>query len=369
MNDDEDPLSFGFLCGRCTEVHYGLPSFGSPRPDGLSADEAARAELSPDQCVLDDARFFVCGMLELPIHGRSETFAWRVWVELAEEDFARISELWEQEGREDEPPHPARLATALPFYTPTTLGLSARLQERPVGERPLVLLEPAAHPLVEEQQKGVAPARVRALCESLFEIVPDRPEVVRAVRAAAVERFGPPDETWEFDASRANPANPPPLPRTEVLVWRADPSDEEDVTTLATFGMSRRAMPGGTLRAEIHMTIRASLSREDEAATARFLAHLACYPFDHRSALDWWHLLSSPGPIPGFPSCSAVLFHPRFVDAGWDCVHEGDQVVHLLNVVPITPDERALLKRGGLNALQDRWAEGEVDLFRDRRAR
>ena len=54
-----------------------------------------------------------------------------VWVEVSEADFWRMDDLWEVEGREQEPAYACRLATALEEYPEPILGVAAALQTRP----------------------------------------------------------------------------------------------------------------------------------------------------------------------------------------------------------------------------------------------
>jgi hypothetical protein len=356
---------FEFLCGSCSRIHRGIPGWTVPLPDALLgvpvAEREDRAVVGPSQCIIDDRLHFMRGNLELPVHGGDEPFTWTVWVAVSKRTFARASALWEEEGREREPPYPGKLANELPTY-PSTLGLRVRLQERPVGERPLLLVE-GSHPLAREQREGLSAERVTELA-SLTPLIPEEPPLVRAVRQATLDRFGPPDSTHSFDG-RA-PSNPGPLPRIDVLVWR--PDGDADMTTFCSVGMSARRMSGGS-RAEVHFTIRAALSAREERAAACFVANAACYPFDHDRALGWWHLISQPGAIPGYPSCSALLLHPRFVPDGWDRVRRGRAEVKLLNLVPITAEERLVVKERGADALLDLWAERAVDVFRDRETR
>lgn len=121
--------------------------------------------LSSDQCIIDDKHFFVVGNLEIPISGSDERFSWDVWVSLSHKNFARACELWEQEGRESEPPYFGWLSTSLLPCYPDTLSLKANVRTRAVGRRPLVELEPTDHPLALEQREGITLARVQEIAE------------------------------------------------------------------------------------------------------------------------------------------------------------------------------------------------------------
>lgn len=159
----------GFHCATCGQHHDALPTtFGAPAPAAWyaipEAEREQRAQLSSDQCVIDGTHYFLFGCLEIPVFDSGEPFTWLTWVTVSEEHFDRTSELWEAEGRESEPPYPARTQSDFP-YEVSTLNLKATLHTQPLGVRPLVLLEPCDHPLAHEQHAGITLDRVRELAE------------------------------------------------------------------------------------------------------------------------------------------------------------------------------------------------------------
>ncbi|MFG6414595.1 DUF2199 domain-containing protein [Roseateles sp. DC23W] len=160
----------GFHCATCGEYHNELPMcLGAPAPPlWNSLSETERGEnsgLSSDQCVIRGEHFFVLGRLLLPVIDGPDSFVWLVWVSLSEASFRRVNELWEQEGRESEPPYFGWLQSALP-YQPTTLSLKTSVQTSPAGERPVVTLEASDHPLFIEQRDGITMARVQEIVEA-----------------------------------------------------------------------------------------------------------------------------------------------------------------------------------------------------------
>lgn len=162
----------GYTCKSCGQFHSDLPlSYGAAAPvywESISPKERRkRGELSSDQCVIDDQHFFVLGRLEIPIIGQPEPFCWLVWVSLSEKSFVRMSELWNIEGREREPPYFGWLSTALPCY-PDTINLKTYVHTRPVGSRPYVELEPTEHLLAVEQRNGITMARVQEIAECIL---------------------------------------------------------------------------------------------------------------------------------------------------------------------------------------------------------
>ncbi|MBY0457703.1 MAG: DUF2199 domain-containing protein, partial [Gemmataceae bacterium] len=117
----------GWRCRCCGEVHDELPMhYGAPAPalwfDIPEAERDRRCQLSSDQCIIDGRHFFIVGNLELSVAGSAERFSWDVWVSLSDRNFARACALWEQAGRESEPPYFGWVSTSLPGY-PETLNL------------------------------------------------------------------------------------------------------------------------------------------------------------------------------------------------------------------------------------------------------
>jgi len=156
-----------YTCSRCGETHRGLPmSYGATAPALWfmipPAERAARAELSSDQCIIDDEYYFLLGGIYVPVRDSDKQFVWLAWVSLGAENFVRAAELWNMHGRESEPPYPGWLASDLPSY-PTTLNLKCEVYTRPPGERPFILLDATDHPLAVEQHGGITLARVREI--------------------------------------------------------------------------------------------------------------------------------------------------------------------------------------------------------------
>lgn len=163
----------GFLCTTCGEIHGSIPiCLGAPVPDlWHSIPEGERADRvyrSSDQCVIDGRHFFILGRILLPVVDDDDSFVWLAWVSLSEANFVRSGELWESEGRETEPPYFGWLQSALPGYTPGTRSLKTNVQTMPLGQRPLITLEPTNHPLAVEQREGITMDRVQQIAEAAF---------------------------------------------------------------------------------------------------------------------------------------------------------------------------------------------------------
>lgn len=152
-------------------------SFVAPAPEYWTEDLADSGEgsLSADQCVINGEWFFVHGLIEIPVVDCDEPFSWGVWVSLSKQSYHRMAELWETQGREQEPPYFGWLSTDLPVYSPTTINLRTHLHTRPVGERPFIEVEPTDHPLAVEQRTGITRARVAEIADILLHGAPPDP--------------------------------------------------------------------------------------------------------------------------------------------------------------------------------------------------
>ena len=159
----------GWRCRCCGEVHGELPMhYGAPAPAMWvaipEAERDMRALLSPDMCLIDERHGFIVGNLEIPVLDSDEHFSWDVWVSLSLPNFKRAFKLWEEPGREAEPPYFGWVSTSLPGY-PETLNLKSHVHTRAVGRRPRVELEPTDHPVAVEQRQGITLARVQEIAE------------------------------------------------------------------------------------------------------------------------------------------------------------------------------------------------------------
>ncbi|WP_327101002.1 suppressor of fused domain protein [Nocardia vinacea] len=163
------------------------------------------------------------------------------------------------------------------------------------------------------------------------------PPILRGVYQDLQANWGPENDGYLFDNG------PSPVDRLDVVVYR--PTDAIAMTSFATIGMAIEEMPAPSgrsrgLRAELRFARRGSLDKEQEQAIARQLANIAIYPWRPGGGLDWGHMVGLVDDFPTFPGCRAVFLSGPFVPDGQDCVRIGDEVVRIMNVVPITEAER-----------------------------
>jgi hypothetical protein len=162
--------SNSYICKTCGKRHDELPMcYGANAPELWytipEEERSERADLTSDQCVIDQKYFFVLGRILIPVNDGDGPFVWLAWVSLSEANFLRACELWESEGRESEPPYFGWLQSALP-YDPTTLSLKTQVHTMRLGERPNIVLESSDHPISIEQRFGISIARVQEIAEA-----------------------------------------------------------------------------------------------------------------------------------------------------------------------------------------------------------
>lgn len=160
-------MHYTWTCHCCGKQHNELPlAMGLDSPDpwlGLSeAERESRGEISSDTCIIDGKEFFVLGCLDIPLIGQPDVFRWLAWVSVSEKSYARITDLWETDIRDTEPPFFGWLSNTIGVY-PDTYALKSNLYLRNHGMRPFIHLEPTDHPLAIEQREGISLQRVQEI--------------------------------------------------------------------------------------------------------------------------------------------------------------------------------------------------------------
>lgn len=149
----------GYQCSTCGEIHSERPScFSFEMPMVVSqlseAEREQRAEMSSDQCVLDEEHFFILGTLDLPVQNSDEILRWIAWSTLSRANFERACELWRVDGREGEPPYPGWLSNPIPGF-PGSLHTKLLVHTEAPGLRPRLEVVDDGHPLWEAQRNGI----------------------------------------------------------------------------------------------------------------------------------------------------------------------------------------------------------------------
>jgi hypothetical protein len=164
-------LSVPFRCSICGRKHSGLPmdiAFEKPAdyfavPD---PERERRCALTADWCVIDDRRFYVRGILYVPVTGTTKEFGWGVWARLSKTAFQRYFELYSADAS-DEPPFRGYLCNVHCDYEGLD-GLEVRVQLRKATERPEFTIVPCRHLLYKEQHSGITMHRVHEILAISF---------------------------------------------------------------------------------------------------------------------------------------------------------------------------------------------------------
>lgn len=147
------------ICSKCGEEHsLEEMELTFRRPDDvarLSAEERARlVQENNDLCVIEGKRFFIRALLPLPVESRDIPYCIGLWVEVTQETFERVYELWDSDDQVREPPFAAQIANEIPTAC-GSLGLHAEIRLTGPTTRPDVFLQPSQHQLYIEQTRGI----------------------------------------------------------------------------------------------------------------------------------------------------------------------------------------------------------------------
>ena len=166
---------FEFRCGECGELHRGSPSFSYAKPPHYfavpEAERAARIQITTDTCAIDNDTYFIRGLLEVPICGVDEPFAWGLWVSQSQKSFQRYVETFDEDQSGDG--SFGWLAVTMPGYAgpepdaePTNLACD--VQWREAGTRPLIIPHECDHPLYRDYANGMAWDRAIDLAQQVM---------------------------------------------------------------------------------------------------------------------------------------------------------------------------------------------------------
>jgi len=152
-------------CSRCGQEHdlsRTEPSFWRPDAFFSVPEEARNGRIShnDDTCLIasTDGQSLTCFLrtvLEVPIKGEGRTIGWGLWVEVSDQAYQRVDELWEAPNQSEEPPLSCTLANEIPEYAGSR-GLPGTIRLTSPTTRPsLVLASDSKHPFAVEAREGV----------------------------------------------------------------------------------------------------------------------------------------------------------------------------------------------------------------------
>ena len=153
-------MSKEVLCSQCGQRH----SLESTElvfnwPDEIFSlteeERAQRCTLGAELCALDRERFFLRGLLALPVKGRSVPYRIGVWAEITLMTYQRIYELWSDPDQSNEPRLAATLANRIPLHQSDSRGLAISIQLTGPTTRPEYVIDAVDHTLYGEQHDGI----------------------------------------------------------------------------------------------------------------------------------------------------------------------------------------------------------------------
>ena len=164
-------MSTSFICETCGQQHSGLPidySFGLP-DEVFELEYLARYNRSRsnnDLCTLDEAKYFVRGVIPIPFQDSDEEYCWGVWVQVSREDHDKYVRGYDDD-LSAEPSFPGTLANDISGHG-GTLGLPVIARFGAPGKRPNYFLESSsAHPLARDQHQGINATRHHEMLEAV----------------------------------------------------------------------------------------------------------------------------------------------------------------------------------------------------------
>lgn len=141
------------------DVAFGLPDAIFALPD---AQRAERAKTHSDLCSLDDTRYFIRGVVYVPVQQLGTNFGWGVWAEVSEETFFRYHKIYDNDGS-NEPPAAGILANTPPGYTNVEQPLEIHFG--PPDKRPVFTPSPTAGEFYHEQIEGMPVRKWHSIVE------------------------------------------------------------------------------------------------------------------------------------------------------------------------------------------------------------
>jgi hypothetical protein len=154
-------------CPQCGEEHdVGEMELGFGAPDAYfkvpEAEREARVDLTSETCSIDGERFFIRGVLEIPVRGREEGFGLGLWAQTSRDNFDRYVRLSSDEEQGEEPPFVGAIANDIAGQ-PSLLGLPVTVQMESAVQRPSLWVADPTHPLAADQRTGIEESRALEL--------------------------------------------------------------------------------------------------------------------------------------------------------------------------------------------------------------
>ena len=146
------------LAEHATDIAIGLPD---PIFDLSSSERESRCFTSEDLCSLDGERFFIRGVVPIPLdEAPGHHFGLGLWAEVPRRHFERYVELYDEDASA-EPIFQGILANRIPGYDALGHDVDVRLGGTEV--RPLFALVQSDHTMSRDQRRGISFARLHEI--------------------------------------------------------------------------------------------------------------------------------------------------------------------------------------------------------------
>lgn len=152
-----------YICRTCGKQHDDLPrdmaykfpaDYFEVPPDQRERCVWFNDESNPDLCVIEGLRFYIRGVLALPIKGESDEFRWGTWAQIEEENFRHYWELWKEEDVSGESDFRGHLSGGVRDFKDSD-GLEVTIELQSTFQRPRFIVVSKQHPLAIAQIEGV----------------------------------------------------------------------------------------------------------------------------------------------------------------------------------------------------------------------
>lgn len=160
-----------FTCSTCGQVHPGLPTdYGFRLPDEVHSlaylERYARSRSNADLCTLDESRYFIRGVILVPLTESGDDFCWGIWAEVDKATHDHYAAGFDEDSILG---YTARgtLANTIPGYSETS-GLEVEIEFQNANSRPrYLLLANPMHALAHEQRGGISIKRHHDILEAV----------------------------------------------------------------------------------------------------------------------------------------------------------------------------------------------------------
>ncbi len=152
-----------YICSVCGKVHDALPhDIAHQLPGGYfevpPGEREKRvwfdAEVYPDLCVIDGSKFYLRGVLAVPIQGEADKIRWGTWAQVEEKHLRRYYELWNEIDVLGEPTFRGNLSGGVRDFDDSD-GLELIITFQLNNQRPRLTVVSETHPLATAQRNGV----------------------------------------------------------------------------------------------------------------------------------------------------------------------------------------------------------------------